>query len=55
MIRGAIERAMDISFTDYSAKVVAYLDPEQHELFASRESWDLMQAVVVERLERILS
>lgn len=55
MVRGAIERAMSVSFVDYSAKVVPYLEPEHFELFASRESWDLAQTVVVERLEEMLS
>jgi predicted nucleotidyltransferase component of viral defense system len=55
MVRGAIERAMSVSFADYSAKVAPYLEPDHFELFASRESWDLMQTVVVERLEEMLS
>jgi predicted nucleotidyltransferase component of viral defense system len=55
MIPGAIERAMSVSFADYSAKVVPYLDPEYFELFGSRESWDLVQTVVIERLKQVLS
>jgi len=47
----AIENAMRVSFDDYVAKVVAYMDPEQAEAFASRGAWEAMQAGVVERLE----
>ncbi len=47
----AVERAMSVSFEDYVSKVVAYLDPEQAELFASRDSWNTMQEEVVARLE----
>jgi len=46
----AIDNAMRVSFDDYSSKVVAYLKPEQAELLASRETWNLMQQGVVERL-----
>jgi predicted nucleotidyltransferase component of viral defense system len=47
----AIENAMSLSFDDYRAKVVAFLDIEQAELYQSREVWDAMQAEVVARLE----
>lgn len=47
----AIEHAIRISFADYVAKVVAYLDPAQAEVFASRETWNAMQDEVVTRLE----
>lgn len=49
----AIENAMSVSFADYAAKVVAYLDPEQIELFDSRAAWETMQSSVVERLEAL--
>jgi len=52
-VLAAIERAMSISFDDYSAKVVAYLEPEQGELFASADDWNLMQEVVVNRLTEL--
>jgi predicted nucleotidyltransferase component of viral defense system len=47
----AVERAMSVSFDDYTSKVVAFLDPEQAELFADRTAWDAMQDAVVSRLE----
>jgi predicted nucleotidyltransferase component of viral defense system len=48
---GAIEHAVDLSFDEYAAKVVAFLDPEQKELFDQRSAWNAMQTAVVERLE----
>ncbi|MBZ5782466.1 hypothetical protein, partial [Klebsiella aerogenes] len=33
----AIEHAMSISFDSYAAQVVAFLDPEQRELFDTRD------------------
>ena len=51
MIEKAIENAMSISFDDYTSQVVAYLDPEQGEPFASRDAWNAMQGEVVDRLE----
>jgi hypothetical protein len=52
-IPGAIERALGISFDDYRSHVVAYLDPEQAELYASRSAWDAIQETVVGRLETL--
>lgn len=49
----AIERAMSISFDDYTSKVVSYLDPTQAELFEGRSAWDAMQDAVVSRLEAL--
>jgi predicted nucleotidyltransferase component of viral defense system len=49
----AIENAMTVSFDDYVAKVVAYMELEQAEAFASREAWEVMQVGVVERLEAL--
>jgi cytochrome c1 len=47
----AIDRANSISFDDYTAKVVAYLDPAQAELYEDRSAWGTMQEAVVSRLE----
>jgi predicted nucleotidyltransferase component of viral defense system len=52
-IPSAVENAIGISFDDYLAKVVAYLEPDHIELFGSREAWNLMQSAVVERLESL--
>jgi hypothetical protein len=35
------------------SKVVLYLEPEHAELFASRDTWNLMQEVVVNRLTEL--
>jgi len=47
----AIERAMSISFDAYRSKVVAYLDPQQLDLYGDRAAWDAMQDAVVAQLE----
>ena len=49
----AIDRAMSISFDEYMAQVVSYLEPEQAELRASRTAWDTMQSNVVNRLQAL--
>jgi predicted nucleotidyltransferase component of viral defense system len=49
----AIENAMSISYDDFTAQVVAYLDPEHAELYEGREVFHLLQATVVDRLERL--
>ena len=52
-VHEAIERAMSISFDDYVAKVVAYLDREQAEIFRAKSDWEAMQEAVISRLERL--
>ncbi len=49
----AIERALGLSFDDYRSRVVAYLHPDQVELYSGRSVWDAMQAAVVSRLEAL--
>lgn len=49
----AIERAMDLSFDQYASQVVAFLDPDQRDLFAGRVAWDAMQEAVVNRLGQL--
>jgi hypothetical protein len=49
----AIDHAMSLSFDDYVSKVVAFLDPEQAEVFKDRSVWDTMQDEVVARLEAL--
>jgi len=44
---------MSISFDEYMAQVVSYLEPEQAELRASRTAWDTMQSNVVNRLQAL--
>lgn len=49
----AIDHAMGLSFDEYSAQVVAFLDPSQRQLFEGLSAWDAMQAAVVEHLESL--
>jgi predicted nucleotidyltransferase component of viral defense system len=49
----AVEHAFALSFDEYQAKVVAYLEPAHVELYADRSAWDTMQDVVIERLEAL--
>jgi predicted nucleotidyltransferase component of viral defense system len=48
----AIERAMDVSFDDYTSQVVSYLKPEHAGEYGSRQAWNALQIQVVEALER---
>jgi predicted nucleotidyltransferase component of viral defense system len=47
----AIERALELTYDQYAAQVVAFLDPTQRELFESSEAWVTMQHAVVSALE----
>jgi hypothetical protein len=49
----AIERAMALSYDDFTAQVVAYLDPAQAAGFKDREVWNALQAEVVSLLEEL--
>ncbi len=49
----AIERAAAISFAEHTAKVVAYLDPEQAPLHADRPTFEARQDFVVTSLEAL--
>lgn len=51
--RKAAERALAISYDDYTAQVVAYLSPEEAEPHASREAWEAQQLQVVDSLEKL--
>ncbi len=46
----AIENASKLTYDQYVALVVAYLEPEHAELYGSRDAWELMQLDVIERL-----
>ena len=50
----ATERARSISFDEYASRVVAYLDPDQREIFGSRDAWSAMQDAVVSQLEALV-
>lgn len=49
----AIENAMAISFDEYRAKVVSFLDPALVSLYEERTAWEAMQDSVVLDLERL--
>lgn len=49
----AIENAMGIGFDEFSGHVLAFLDPEQSEPYATREAWNGVQSSVVGELERL--
>ncbi len=49
----AIDHALSISFDDYMSKVVAYLEPDQADLFSGRSFWNTIQGDVVDRLEAL--
>ncbi len=48
----ALERAMDVSFDDYTSQVVSYLKPEHAGEYGSREAWNALQTQVALALER---
>jgi hypothetical protein len=52
-VAGAKGRANAIMFDEYVAQVVAFLDPQQADLFADRAAWRLMQEAVVARLTEL--
>jgi len=47
----ALANAADLTYDQYVALVIAYLDPEQAEIYASRDAWQSMQLDVIARLE----
>ncbi len=49
----AAERAMEFSYDEYVAQVVAYLAPEEAAPYATREAWEAQQLEVVDALERL--
>ncbi|MCC6900613.1 MAG: nucleotidyl transferase AbiEii/AbiGii toxin family protein [Polyangiaceae bacterium] len=49
----AIDNAASISYDEYASKVVAFLDAEQANLFASRAAWDAMQEGLIASLEAL--
>jgi hypothetical protein len=52
-LSSAIDHALELTYDEYAAQVVAYLEPAQAELFADRSAWDTMQKTLVERLEAL--
>lgn len=52
-IEAAVRNASELTYDQYVALVVAYLEPAHAELYGSREAWETMQLEVVERLEAL--
>ena len=48
---GALERAMSLGYDVFKAQVVPYLSDEDQATYATRDAWDRMRELVVERLE----
>lgn len=50
-LRGAADRAAQLSYGEFESTVVPYLDEALRPLLGSRAAWDDMQVRVIERLE----
>jgi len=48
----AIERAMDVSYAEFKAQVGSYLKPEHLDEYGTRQAWEMLQAQVVDALEK---
>ncbi len=52
-LEAAVANAAGLTYDQYVALVIAYLDPEQAEIYASRAAWESMQLDVIARLEAL--
>lgn len=52
-VEAAVKNGADLTYDQYFSLVVAYLDPQQAEIYSSRAAWDAMQLGVIERLEAL--
>jgi hypothetical protein len=52
-VDAAVKNCADLTYDQYVSLVVAYLDPQQAEIYSSRDAWDAMQLGVIERLEAL--
>ena len=50
----AIERAMDLSYSDFKSQVASYLAPDHLDTYGSHGAWDALQMQVVDLLEEAL-
>jgi predicted nucleotidyltransferase component of viral defense system len=50
-LAAATDRALSVSYDDFSGQVTAFLEPEHRELYASRDAWDSLQSSVLDALE----
>ncbi|MBI4519757.1 MAG: nucleotidyl transferase AbiEii/AbiGii toxin family protein, partial [Gemmatimonadetes bacterium] len=51
----ALERAMSLGYDVFKAQVVPYLSDEDQATYGTRDAWDRMRELVVERLEEFAS
>lgn len=51
--RAPRDRALGLSYEEYVAQVVAYLEPEEQEIYQPRSVWETMQLHVVDALEQV--
>lgn len=49
----AAQCALSLGYDEYAGQVLAYLDPEQRELYEGRAAWEQMQLAVVDALARM--
>lgn len=52
-LSNAAKRILDVGYDEYSAQVLAYLEPDEREPYASVEAWDALQLQVLSGLERM--
>lgn len=52
---GAAERAMSLGYDVFKAQIVPYLSPDDQTTYGTRDTWDRMCELVVERLEEFSS
>jgi predicted nucleotidyltransferase component of viral defense system len=50
---GALERAMSLEYDVFKAQVVPYLPQEEQSIYGTRDAWDRMRELVVERLQEL--
>jgi hypothetical protein len=46
----ALDRVMGLPFDAYRSQVVPYLEPDHQEAYGTRDTWERMRELVVERL-----
>jgi len=49
----ANDRIYQLSFDDYRAQIVPFLEPEHHDLYGTPEAWDRMRELVLLRLAEL--
>jgi hypothetical protein len=52
---GAAQRTMSLGYDVFKAQVVPYLSPDDQTTYGTRDTWDRICELVVERLEEFSS